>query len=108
MPDTRDKDDRHHNESCNDVGGSVAGKAGDVGHVLSKASTDIAGLGTDLLGGLAGAIDGLLGGLRGEMPSTRRTEIHPWNLPAETLNDRSPDEDLNKPHEYDESDDRIH
>jgi hypothetical protein len=101
MPDTRDKDDRHHNENCSDAGGSVAG---DVGHVLSKAATDIAGLGTDLLGGLAGA----LGGLGGERISTRRTKIHPWNLPAETLNDRSPDKDLNKPHEYDEADDRIH
>jgi hypothetical protein len=104
MPDTRDKDDRHHNENCSDAGGSVAGNAGDVGHVLSKAATDIAGLGTDLLGGLAGA----LGGLGGERISTRRTKIHPWNLPAETLNDRSPDKDLNKPHEYDEADDRIH
>ena len=106
MPDTRDKDDGHHNENCSDASGPVAGDVSDVGHVLSKAAIDIACLGTDLLGGLAGALDGLLGGQGDEETSKRRTNIHPWDLPRETLNDPSSDKAVNKPDEYD--DDRIH
>ena len=108
MPNTRDKDDRQHNENCSDVGGSGAGSAGDVGRGLLEAATDIADLGTGLLGGLAGALDGLVGGLAGQRASTRRTKIHPWELPPETEDDHSPDEVLNKPDEYDEDYDRIH
>jgi len=108
MPNTRDKDDRQHNENCSDAGGSVAGGAGDVGRDLLEAATDIADLGTGLLGGLAGALDGLVGGLAGERTSTRRTKIHPWEFPPETEDDHSPDEALNEPDEYDEDYDRIH
>ncbi len=110
MRNTRDKDDRQHNENCRDrdTGGSVADSASDVGRGLSETVTDMAGLGTGLLGGLAGALGGLVGGLAGERASTRRTKIHPWELQPETEDDHSPDEALNKPDEYDEDYDRIH
>jgi hypothetical protein len=108
MPNTRDKDDRQHDEACSEAGGSVAGNAGDVGRGLADAATDIAGLGTGLLDGLAGALDGLIGGLAGEKASTRRTKIHPWELPSDTEDQDAPDEASNKPGEYDEDYDRIH
>jgi len=108
MPNTRDKDDKQHNEDCIDTSSGAAAESGDVGRVLSKAVTDITGVGTGLLGGLAGALDGLVGGLAGEKAPTRRTKIHPWDLPRETRSDHSPDEARNKPDEYDEDYDRIH
>jgi hypothetical protein len=109
MPDTSDKDDRQPNKTtCGDADGSVAGNAGDVGRGLADAATDIAGLGTGLLGGLAGALDGLVGGLAGDRASTRRTKIHPWELPPGTEDEDAPDEASNEPDEYDEDYDRIH
>jgi len=108
MPSTRDKDDGQTDETCHDASGSVAGNAGDVGRGLGDAATDIAGLGTGLLGELASALDGLVGGLAGERASTRRTKIHPWELPSESEDEDTPDEASNKTDEYDEDYDRIH
>ena len=108
MPNTRDKDDRQHNETCDDAGGSVAANARDVGRGLSDAATDLAGLGTGLLGGLAGALDELVSGLAGERASTRRTKIHPRDIPPETEDGDAPDEASKDPDGFDEDPDRNH
>jgi len=108
MPDTRDKDDGQHDETCRNASDSVAGSAGDVGRELADAATDIAGLGTDLLGGLTGALDRLVDGLAGDRASTRRTKIHPWELPPDAEDEDAPDETSKEPDGYDEDYDRIH
>ena len=78
MPDKRNNAQQERDSSEDSVADDVRG----VGRDVAQTAGDVAGLGAGLLSELAGTLDGLVDGLIGDPFGRRRTQIHPWELPA--------------------------